>query len=154
MLGPKSHEYSVSFSGNAADALNVARTALLALGFEIVRDTRTELHAEGPGMHSNQQPELVGASSVRFNVSSTRISVTAELGSLAKLIRFVSVFPPLLVGGLLVMGHLIDPAISLFHMLWLVPWAGIAVLISRSLKHKTTRAIDRLTRGMAQAGTR
>ena len=52
------------------------------------------------------------------------------------------------------MNHFMDPAISLLHVLWVVIWAGIAPLIGRSLERKTTRAVDRLVRGMAQARPR
>lgn len=150
MLRPKLHEYAISFDGNSTDALQIARTALLALGFEVTRNTTTELQAKGPGMHGNQQPPLVGASLLRFDVSPTQISVTAELGGVAQLMTFVYLFPPLLVAGLLSMNAFIDPAISPLHALWVVAWAGAAPLIGRGLERKTMRAIDRLVRGMAE----
>ena len=39
MFDPNEHEYSVPFNGDPDRALDVARTALLALGFEIVLDS-------------------------------------------------------------------------------------------------------------------
>ena len=41
MFEPVVHEYSVPFDGEANEALGVARSALLGLGFEIVEDTET-----------------------------------------------------------------------------------------------------------------
>ena len=55
MFEAKIHRYSTPFSGDSAAAMDVGRIALLSQGFEIVSDTGSELHARGPGMHSNQQ---------------------------------------------------------------------------------------------------
>jgi hypothetical protein len=148
---PRQHEYSVPFNGNPADALDVARTALLALGFEIALDSDRELHAEGPGMHSNQQPALVGASSIRFLVTESSVSVVARLGGVATMKTFVYLFPPGLVASLLVMAKFLEPDFSLLHLLWVLLWAGIAPFIGRALERSTNRAIDRLVRSMAQA---
>ena len=94
MFDPKPYEYAIPLSGNAADAFDVARTALLALGFEILIDSDTELQAEGPGMHSNQQPALLGVSLLRLHVSSSKITATASPGGVAKMKTFVYLFPP------------------------------------------------------------
>jgi len=151
---PRQHEYSVPFDGNAADALDVARTALLALGFEIVLDSDRELHAEGPGMHSNQQPALVGASSIRFSVSESSVSVKARLGGVATMKTFVYLFPPGLVALLLVMTRFLEPSFSLLHLFWVLLWAGVAPIIGRAFERSTNQAIDRLVRAMAQARRR
>ena len=151
MFEPRQHEYSVPFEGDAADALDVARTALLALGFEIVLDSDRELHAEGPGMHSNQQPALLGASSIRFSVSKSSVGVKARLGGVATMKTFVYLFPPGLVASLLVMAKFLEPSFSLLHLFWVLLWAGVAPVIGRALERSTHRAIDRLVRSMAQA---
>ncbi len=154
MFEPREHEYSAPFGGNAADALDVARTALLALGFEIVLDSGRELHARGPGMHSNQQPALVGASLIRFSVSGSAVSVKASLGGVATMKTFVYLFPPVLVASLLVMTKFLEPSFSLLHILWVLLWAGVAPIIGRALERNTNQAIDRLVRAMAQARRR
>ncbi len=69
IFDPKEHTYSTPFNGKPGDAFNVARTALLSLGFEILVDSDSELKAEGPGMHSNRQPELLGVSLLQLNIS-------------------------------------------------------------------------------------
>jgi len=154
MFEPREHEYTVPFDGSAADALDVARAALLALGFEIVLDSDRELHAEGPGMHSNQQPALVGASLIRFSVSESSVSVKAMLGGVATMKTFVYLFPPGLVTLLLVMTKFLEPSFSLLHLFWVLLWSGIAPIIGRAFEHGTNQAIDRLVRAMAQARCR
>lgn len=151
MFDPDEHEYSVPFEGNPDKALDIARTALLSLGFEILLDTDRELHAKGPGMHSNQQPALVGASLIRLSVSDFSIGVKAALGGVATMKTFIYLFPPLLVASLLVMMAFMEPAFSPMHILWVLLWAGVAPMIGKALEGKTTEAIDRLVRSMAQA---
>lgn len=151
MFEPNEHEYSVPFNGNPDSALDVARTALLALGFEIVLDTERELHAKGPGMHSNQQPALVGASLIRFAVSDFTVGVKATLGGVATMKTFIYLFPPLLVASLLVMTAFMEPAFHPAHILWVLLWGAVAPTIGRVLEAKTNEAIDRLVRAMAQA---
>ncbi len=70
MFDPQEHTYSTPFTGKPGVTLNVARTALLSLGFEILVDSDTELKAQGPGMSSNRQPELLGVSLLQLNISS------------------------------------------------------------------------------------
>jgi hypothetical protein len=148
------HEYSTPFEGSSEGALSIARTALVSLGFEILRDTPTELQAEGPGMHSNQQPELLGASSLRFEIAAARLSVAAVLGGVATMTRFIYLFPPLLVAGLLLMSWFLKPEFSFWHVLWVLPWTLIAPFLSHALERRTTRALDRLVRAMAHATSR
>jgi hypothetical protein len=154
MFKPTEHTYTVPFNGNAADAFNVARTALLSLGFEIVVDSETELKAEGPGMHSNRQPELMGVSMLRLNISSYKITATALLGGVARMKTFVYLFPPGLLGFLFILNYLLGVKMTWFFFLIVLPWVFIAPLIGKSLDRKTSRAVDRLVRGMAQAKTR
>ena len=151
MFDPAPYHYSVPFSGNPADAFNVARTALLSLGFEILVDSGEELHAEGPGMHSNQQPELLGASLVKLNVAGSNINVTAELGGVATMKTFVYLFPPGLVLSLFILNSMLGEGVSGLIYLVVLPWLLIAPLIGRKLENNTTRALGRLVRGMAQA---
>ena len=132
--------------------MGVGRTALLSQGFEIVSDTGSELHARGPGMHSNQQPALMGATEFIIQVGASTLAATATLGGVARMKAFVYLFPPGLV-FLLALGSVFagEPQIWIALILGL-PWIFIAPLIGKSLERTTTRAIDGLIRGMAQAG--
>ena len=154
MFEPKPYRYSEPFKGDAADALAVARTALLSLGFEILVDSGRELHARGPGMHSNRQPELLGASLIKFSVSTSEISVVATLGGVATMKAFIYLFPPGLVLSLMAINSLFGMPVSWAYALAVAPWLLIAPLMGRGLERKTQRAVARLVRGMAQARRR
>ena len=151
MFTPDPYHYSVPFRGNATDALNIARTALLSLGFEVLHDSSAELRAAGPGMHSNQQPDLLGASLIEFHITNSTIKVTATLGGVATMKTFVYLFPPGLVLSLLLTATLFGETTDPMLYLIVLPWMLIAPLIGRKLEKTTTTAIDRLVRGMAQA---
>jgi len=153
MFNPKQYESSVEFVGNAAAAFDVARTALLALGFEILVDSDTELHAEGPGMHSNRQPDLLGVSRLQIDISSSKITARASLGGVAKMKSFVYLFPPGLVLLLFFIGSLYSTRVSWLYILLILPWVVISPLIGSVLEHKTKKAVDRLVHGMALVKT-
>ncbi len=152
IFDPKEHRYSTPFNGKPGNAFNVARTALLSLGFEILVDSDSELEAQGPGMQSNRQPELLGVSLLQLNISSSDINARAILGGVAKMKTFVYLFPPGLVLALFAIHYFLGiTENSWLYLLLVLPWVLIAPLIGRSLERKTTRAVDRLVRGMAQA---
>ncbi len=152
MLAPTVYNYSVPFAGNAAKVLDVARTTLLSLGFEIQIDTPSELAARGPGMHSTQQPALLGATSVHLRLSSSEITAEAILGGAATMKRFIVLFPPGLMVSLLLFNNIFVAPVSLIHLLWVLPWFAVAPLFGRAIERSTIRAVERLVRGMAQAG--
>ena len=151
MFEPKEHKYSIPFSGSAEKAIDVARTSLLSLGFEISAISENELYATGPGMHSNQQPDLLGVSTLKLLVDTSSITAIAKLGSAAKMKAFVYIFPPALVLILLLVFSLIGMEVS-WHFVWLLlPWIFISPLIGNMIERRTTKAVDRLVRGMAQS---
>ena len=153
MLGVTTHHYSTPFNGDAAKAMDVARNALLSLGFEIVHEAKDELVAEGPGMHSNQQPALMGATEIRLRVERHDISVEAVLGGAATMKRFVVLFPPGLAAFLLIFFHFMpEGGIPLIHLIWILPWFLLAPLLARAMERGPVNAVERLVRGMAQAG--
>lgn len=154
MLATRTHHCDTPFEGDPRDAFDVARTALLSQGFEILEDSASELCARGPGMHSTQQPALLGASELRFRVASSMLSATATLGGVASMKRFVILFPPALVLSLTATLAVTQAGGSWWALLAAAPWLLLAPWISSLLEHRTTRAVDRLVRGMAGARTR
>lgn len=155
MLGVTTQTYSVPFTGNAAKAMDVARNTLLSLGFEITADRDGMLIAEGPGMHSNQQPALMGATSIQLRIAGSKIAVEAVLGGAATMKRFVVLFPPGLTASLLLFFHLMPSGgqeLPLIHLIWVLPWFLIAPFLARAMERGTVNAVERLVRGMAQAG--
>ena len=151
MFKPGQYQYSTKFRGNAEAALNVARTTLLSLGFEISDSTTTELTATGPGMHSNQQPALLGVSKLKLHIGSTSITANAVLGGANTMKNFVYFFPPGLVLILLISFALLGMEISWLFALWVLPWFVIGPWMARMIERSTTNAVDALVRGMAQA---
>jgi len=150
-MEPTTYAFSTPFAGNNTDALNIARIALLSLGFEVLSENENELEASGPGMHSNQQPDLLGATHIHFRLTRTEISVDAILGGVDTMKRFVYFFPPGLFISLMIVGSIFGEAIEVYFYLLIIPWIFIARLIGKILEKTTTTAIDRLARGMAQA---
>ena len=145
------YDYSTPFTGINAGALDIARVALLSLGFEILSESDNELEASGPGMHSNQQPDLLGATYIHFKITSTRINVDAVLGGVDTMKKFVYFFPPGLVISLLILQGIFGNPIEAYFYLLIIPWFFIAHVIAKILEKTTSNAIDRLVRGMAQA---
>ena len=150
-MKPTTHAYSTPFSGTNAKALNIARVALLSLGFEVLSESDNQLEATGPGMHSNQQPDLLGATHIRFELEGNSINVDAVLGGVDTMKKFVYFFPPGLVISLLVVQGIFGDPIEAYLYLLILPWFFIARLIAKTFEKSTSNAIDRLVRGMAQA---
>ena len=150
MFDPKVHEYSTSFRGDAAAAFDLARSALLSQGFEILKETDSEFCTEGPGMHSNHQSPLVGVSVFRLNVSATAITATATLGGIAKMAAFIYLFPPGLVISLVVGMMLAGHDMSWGVLLAAAPWLFLSPWMASSMERKTRNSVDGLVRGMAQ----
>jgi hypothetical protein len=151
MFDPKVHECSHPLRGSAEAALDVARTALLALGFEIVAEDAGQLHALGPGLQSNRQPALLGASELHIRLDRTRVSARATLGGVATLRAFLFVFPPALALLISAIGLLSGVDVGWTALLSVSPWLVLSPWLAAALERHTMRAVDRLIHGMAGA---
>ena len=151
MFAATQYQYSVPFQGDARKAFNIALTSLISLGFEIDRSTDWELHAIGPGMHSNQQPALLGVTELTLSINLSSITADAVLGGAATMKAFIYLFPPALILSLLIFFILLGMKMSWLIGLIVLPWFIIAPLMSKMIEGKTTQAVDRLVRGMAQS---
>lgn len=154
IFDPKVHTYSQPFDGDPREALELARAALLAQGFEVVSESESEMHASGPGMQSTQQSPLVGISEVRFSVGPSTLAATATLGAVAKMTTFLYLFPPALALVLAVILAFAGMAGWWFSLLWVAPWIVIAPFMATALERRTTNAVDGLVRSMARASKR
>ena len=132
--------------------MDVGRIALLSQGFEIVSDTGSELHAHGPGMHSNQQPPLMGVTDFIIQVGSSTVTTTATLGGVARMKAFLYLFPLGLALLLGIFGAISEMEKSWGALLFALPWLFLSPWLAISLENKTIEAVDALTRGMAHAG--
>ena len=152
MFEAKIYRFSTEFSGDASAAMDVGRIALLSQGFNILSDTGSELHAHGPGMHSNSQPPLVGATDFIIQVGSSTVAATATLGGIARMKKFLYLFPPGLALSLGLFGAFAEIEKLWYSLLFAAPWLLFSPVMARAMEHKTIQAVDSLIRGMAQAG--
>ena len=151
MFEAKVYEYSNPFRGDSDAAFTLARTALLAQGFEILPGSSAELRAEGPGMRSTRQSALRGVSEFRFRIAASSLTVSATLGGVATMKAFVTFFPPGFVLSLVVLFAVLGHGI-VYPGLWLAaPWLIVSPLMATLIERRTTRAVDRLARSMAVA---
>ncbi len=151
MFEAKLYEYSAPFRGDPDAAFTLAKTTLLAQGFEILPGSSAELRAEGPGMRSTHQAALLGVSEFRFQIAASTLTVSATLGGVRTMKAFVTFFPPGLILSLVVLLAVLGHGIS-YVGLWLAaPWLAISPLLAALIKRRTTRAVDRLARSMAVA---
>jgi hypothetical protein len=147
----KLYEYSTPFRGDPEAAFTLAKTALLALGFEILPGSSAELRAEGPGMRSTRQSALLGVSEFRFQIAASTLTASATLGGVATMRAFVTLFPPGLILSLVVLFAVLGHGISVLGLWLAAPWLVISPLMAVLIERRTTRAVDRLARSMAVA---
>ena len=143
MFDPTVHEVSAPLRGDAAAALDVARIALLSLGFEIVSETDVELFARGPGMQSNREPALLGASELRLEVTSSKVAAQATLGGVATMKAFVFLFPPGLALSLALVFAFFGMGKWRVALAWAAPW----LLISPWMASRNSRRLRSPRRG-------
>jgi hypothetical protein len=152
MFAAKVHETRATLTGNATMALDVSRTALLPLGFEILADSSSELRVRGPGMQSNREPALLGASELQIQVASYEITARATLGGVATMKAFLYLFPPALALALGLAFAFWGMSAWWTCLAWAAPWVVLSPWMAWHLERRTTRAVDRLIHGMAGAG--
>jgi hypothetical protein len=147
----KVYECSNPFRGDPDTAFTLAKTALLALGFEILPGSSAELRAEGPGMRSTQQSALLGVSEFRFQIAASTLTVSATLGGVSTMKAFVTFFPPGLILSLVALFAVLGHGISYLGLWLAAPWLVISPLMASLIERRTKRAVDRLARSMAVA---
>ena len=150
------------FRGDTGKAFGLAESALTALGFQFTSRTTDSIEMTGPGMNSSRESGLMGATRIRCSHSGSELAVEADLGGVAFLTRFVTLFPPALCLGLgvvffVVFGVVFGPGI------WMVPvvaatgglavmWLFLGPLMARSFRKRTDRALDALLANMVAIG--
>ena len=151
MFEPKRYEYSTPFRGDPDAALMLAKTVLLAQGFEILPGSSAELRAEGPGMRSTRQSALLGVSEFRFQIAASTLTASATLGGVARMKAFVVLFPIGLIFSLVVLFAALGQGASYLGLWATLPWLVVSPLMAALIERRTMRAIDRLARSMAVA---
>lgn len=153
---------SIAFEGSTEKAFDLATVALTSLGFRISIRDRSALDLTGPGLNSSRQSAVLGASRLQFIRGSHELSVTAELGGVERMRRFLLFFPMGLSIGLCVVLSVVFSFVMSDH-LWIIPllaitvaevllWLVLAPIIVRSIHARTCQAIDALLNNMVQTG--
>lgn len=150
------------FRGDARGAFGLAESSLTALGFRLTGRTADSLEMTGPGMSSSREDGLMGATLVTVTGGRGELGITADLGGVAFLSRFVTYFPPalcLFLAAVLsaVFGVLFGPGLWLAAvaaatggetLLWLL----LGPHLARGFRKRTDRALDALLADMVAAG--
>jgi len=154
------------FHGDFDKALDLAIAALTALGFRLESRTTDSARLTGPGMNSNRQNPLLGASRLDINLHQGQLDLAADLGAAERLMQFTRVFP-IAVNGALGLSLLVSFGIAFAGwapiFLWLVPVVAIALLngavwailgprIARSIHQRSCRGLDALLNTMVVTG--
>jgi hypothetical protein len=160
------YDASRPFHGNFDKALDLAVAALTALGFRLDERTADSVRLTGPGMNSNRQSPLVGASQLDISRRQGQLNLEANLGAAERLIRFVRIFPIALnailcVVFLAVFGGIFGGRAA--PLFWISPvvgvtlingavWAVLAPWIARSIHQRTCRGLETLLNTMVVTG--
>ena len=150
------------FQGDTDKAFRLAESALTALGFRFTERTTTSIELAGPGMNSSRESGLMGATRIRISGGHGELAVEADLGGVARLSRFVTLFRP---GLCLILAVVLSGVFAgVFGPgLWLVAVAGAtganAILwlmlgpwMARGFRRRTDRALDTLLANMVTVG--
>jgi hypothetical protein len=155
-------EYSktVPFEGRGSKALDVARSAFVGQGFQIVAGGGDELRVTGPGLSSTRENPLKGVSEASIIIRASAIEFKAILGGAQKLKTFVRVFPLCMAIFFLSAFGVLAWFLPVFRHWWiflipvlaLSPWLFLAPMIGRSIEKRTVQAVDTLLSNMIITG--
>jgi hypothetical protein len=73
--------------------LDASLSVLANNGFAIVERSNDSVIVTGPGLRSTRQNPLLGATRIQIEVDDNQVCLTAELGGVAAMQKFVLVFP-------------------------------------------------------------
>ncbi len=150
------YEKTVPFTAEPAAALEIAKTTLLPSGFQITETAPNSITLKGNIFFWSQMQNnpLLGASGVNIQIDNSTISLKAELGTITKVIIFLTVF----IAGMAVLMTTIfaltlgkteaGPNVILLSLLPLAPWPVLAPIILFFLKARTCKALDILLSNM------
>jgi hypothetical protein len=140
----------------------LAVSALTGIGFRLTDRTAGSMEMVGPGMNSSRESALVGASRIRLVGGGGELALDADLGGVARLSRFVMLFP---ISLALCMGVLFALVFSIqFGLgLWILAvaaavggyaalWFVLGPMMARSFRTRTCRGLDALLANMVAVG--
>lgn len=155
-----SHSGASRLQTDPARAIERATAVLVAAGFRTKERSGGSAVFEGPGMRSNHESPLRGATRIRLVARGERLSLEAELGGARKLGRFVRLFPP---GLCLLLALLFTVLFSVQQQntSWMLPlysslggmillWLVLGPLIARHILTSTQKALDQFVEEVAR----
>ncbi|MDQ3818686.1 MAG: hypothetical protein M3362_13545, partial [Acidobacteriota bacterium] len=136
---------TVPFTGRPAKALDIARSTLLPLGFQVVSSSDYELRATGPGINSTRENPLKGISEAAIVVRSSTIEMQAALGGVRKMKMFLTFFPLGMALLFLIVFGTLALSVPAFRHWWvfliplaaLAPWIFISPMMIRMIERRT-----------------
>lgn len=163
---------SVPFHGDVNRALDLATTVLATNSFVIANKTALGVEMLGPGMRSNRQNPILGATRIRISAEPSQLVIDAELGGVTRMSRFLTYFPASLgllfvvlfgLGMGLIMGAVTGAGFGVpaapgwkwlamtvpISTLPLLPWLFLSPMMIRSIRKNTVVALDTLLNNMA-----
>jgi hypothetical protein len=95
------HTATADWTGDWDEVAQWALATLTPLGFRTTERLPTSIEFFGPGLRSSKQPALLGAKQLRLSSERDTLALTADLGGVRWLARFVQIFPGALCFGIL-----------------------------------------------------
>ncbi len=159
---------SVPCTGNPEEVIEKATDLLIVSGFQIDRQSPTEVTATGKGINSTRENPLRGASEIHFRCTSGTLSLHADLSGAMRLKRFAIWFPFVLCSGIAVVGcvaftiaqaqfpaaqnglqlaFMIVPAVC---FLAAAPWFFLGPMLAKRIESNTREALDLLLTNIAK----
>jgi len=144
------YEKTITFTGEPAAALDIAKNTFLPNGYLISESTDNSITLKGNNLFWLQQQNnpLIGISKVNIRVENSTVSLKAELGNITKVIIFLIAFIVVLalltviIFAIVFAGKENGPNVILLSLLPLAPWPVLAPLIFFFLKYRTCKALD------------
>ncbi|RJP31983.1 MAG: hypothetical protein C4527_06925 [Candidatus Omnitrophota bacterium] len=150
----KQYEKKVGISGNAQAAYELAKSIFMQNGFLVKSlDAKSAEVTSRIGLLQKNQNPIHGVSRGELSYRDNHLSLSAELGGLKRLQRFLVWFP---VGLMAVLCLIFVLLFRNWQVVWiaglnLLPWLIISPLVNRYWFHpRTVRALDTLLENAAR----
>jgi hypothetical protein len=156
------YDAALPFAGDTEKAFGLAESALTGIGFRITKRTAESVELVGPRMNSSRESTLIGASRIRILDEGRQLVLEAELGGVARMSRFVTLFPMGLMFFLcVVFGVVFGVAFGPGDWIWAIAavaggnallWLLLGPWMARKFRDRTTSGLDALLANMVAVG--
>lgn len=143
------YEDSVDYAGDPGRAIGTAKTVLFANNFILEEESSRVLVFRGPGMNNTRQNPVSGATVIELRAEEGSLAMTAHLGGVRFMKRFLLIFPIGLAAGLAGVFAIVFPMTNPdfdwrllgIPFLAVSPWAVLGPLMARWVKKRTQTAL-------------